>query len=77
MSKYSNKTIKKILDNICKRVTEISTMESSFICTALSPSSIELALLYMRLNRDENNKYADTANNILATVIFEVHKTKK
>ena len=59
MSKYSDKTFEKILDDMCKRVTEVSTMEGSFIYTALVANAQELALLYMRLGRDEDNGYAD------------------
>ena len=62
MSKYSDKTFEKILDDMCRRVKECSTMEGSFIYTALVPFAMELALLYMRLGRDEDNGYADTAD---------------
>ena len=37
MSKYSDKTFEKVLDDMCRRVTEVSTMEGSFIYTALAP----------------------------------------
>ena len=47
---------------MCKRVTEVSTMEGSFIYTALAPFAMELGLLYMRLGRDKDNGYADTAD---------------
>lgn len=43
-------------------MTEVSTMEGSFIYTALAPFAMEFALLYMRLGRDEDNGYADTAD---------------
>ena len=33
MSKYNDKTFEKILDEMCKRVKECSTMEGSFILT--------------------------------------------
>jgi len=33
MSKYSDKTFEKILDDMPNRVTEVSTMEGSFIYT--------------------------------------------
>ena len=39
MSKYSDKTFEKILDDMCKQVTEVSTMEGSFIYTALDPNA--------------------------------------
>ena len=36
MSKYSDKTFEKILDDMPNRATEISTIEDSFIYTALA-----------------------------------------
>ena len=62
MSKYSDKTFEKILDDMCRRVKECSTMEGSFIYTALAPFAMELALLYIQLGLDEDNGYADTAD---------------
>ena len=62
MSKYSDKTFEKILDDMCRRVTAVSTMEGSFIYTALAPFAMELALLYLQLEQDENNGFADTAD---------------
>ena len=62
MSKFSDKTFEKILDDMCKRVKECSTMEGSFIYTALAPFAMELALLYIQLGLDEDNGYADTAD---------------
>ena len=62
MSKYSDKTFEKILDDMCKRVKECSTMEGSFIYTALAPFAMELALLYLQLEQDEMNGFADTAD---------------
>ena len=62
MSAYSEKTFEKILDEMCKRVTECSTMEGSFIYTALAPFAMELAELYLKLDAMENNGYADTAD---------------
>ena len=37
MSNFKNKTYEEILDAMCKLVTECSTMEGSFIYTALAP----------------------------------------
>ncbi len=62
MSKYSDKTFEKILDDMCRRVKECSTMEGSFIYTALAPFAMELALLYLQLEQDEKNGFADTAD---------------
>lgn len=62
MSKYSDKTFEKILDNMPNRVTEVSTMDGSFIYTAFASDAQELALLYVRFSRDEDNGYADTAD---------------
>ena len=62
MSKYSDKTFEKILDDMCRQVKECDAVEGSFIYTALAPFAMELALLYMRLARDEYNGYADTAD---------------
>ena len=42
------KTYEEILDEMCKRVKECSTMEGSFIYTALAPFDMELALYYIR-----------------------------
>ena len=41
------KTYEEILDEMCKRVKECSTMEGSFIYTALAPFAMELALYSM------------------------------
>ena len=62
MSKYSDKTFEKILDDMCRRVKECSTIEGSFIYTALAPFAMELALLYLQLEQDEKNGFADTAD---------------
>ena len=62
MSKYSDKTFEKILDDMCRRVKECSTMKGSFIYTALAPFAMELALLYLQLEQDEKNGFADTAD---------------
>ena len=62
MSKYSDKTFEKILDDMCRRVKECSTMEGSFIYTALAPFAMELALVYLQLEEDEKNGFADTAD---------------
>lgn len=56
------KTYEEILDEMCQRVTGCSTMEGSFIYTALAPFAMELALLYLQLSQDEDNGYADTAD---------------
>ena len=56
------KTYEEILDEMCKRVKECSTMEGSFIYTALAPFAMELALLYLQLEQDEKNGFADTAD---------------
>ena len=48
MSKYSDKTFEKILDDMCRRVKECDAMEGSFIYTALAPFAMELALLYLQ-----------------------------
>ena len=62
MSAFSEKSFEKILDDMCKRVTECSTMEGSFIYTALAPFAMELAELYMKLDSIENNGFADSAD---------------
>ena len=59
---YSDKTFEKILEDMCSRVTKCSTMEGSFIYTALAPFAMELALLYLQLGVDEDNGFADTAD---------------
>ena len=56
------KTYEEILDEMCKRVKECSTMEGSFIYTALAPFAMELALVYLQLEEDEKNGFADTAD---------------
>ena len=55
-------TYEEILDEMCKRVKECSAMEGSFIYTALAPFAMELALLYLQLEQDEKNWFADTAD---------------
>ena len=44
MSKYSDKTFEKILDEMPNRVKECDALEGSFIYTALAPFAMELAL---------------------------------
>ena len=44
MSKYSDKTFEKILDEMCRRVKECDAMEGSFIYTAHAPFDMELTL---------------------------------
>lgn len=57
-----SKTFEEILDDMCKRVSNVSTMEGSFIYTALAPFAMELAELYLQLEYDEENNFADTAD---------------
>ena len=38
------KTYEEILDEMCRRVKECSTMEGSFICTALAPLLILISM---------------------------------
>ena len=47
MSKYSDKTFEKILDEMPNRVKECDAVECSFIYTALAPFAMELALYSM------------------------------
>ena len=51
------KTYEEILDEMCKRVKECSTMEGSFIYTALASFAMELTLLYLQLEEDENRTF--------------------
>jgi uncharacterized phage protein gp47/JayE len=44
------------------RVKECDALEGSFIYTALAPFAMELALLYLQLEQDEKNGFADTAD---------------
>lgn len=62
MSISNENTFEKILDRMCKRVTEVASVEGTFIYTALAPFAMELADLYLRLGVDEDNSYADTAD---------------
>lgn len=59
---YSEKTYNQILNDMCERVTKCSTIEGSFIYTALAPFAMELAMLYFCLSLDDKNSFADTAD---------------
>ena len=62
MSKYSDKTFEKTLDEMPNRVKECDALEGSFIYTALTPFAMELVLVYLQLEEDEKNGFADTAD---------------
>ena len=56
------KTYEEILDEMPNRVKECNAIEGSFIYTALAPFAMELALVYLQLEEDEKNGFADTAD---------------
>ena len=60
MSKYSDKTFEKILDDMCKRVIEVSTMEGSYLGGTLCPqmlrkdaTNLQMKLLLRNANSGE------------------------
>ncbi len=67
------KTYEEILDEMCKRVKECSTMEGSFIYIALAPNAKELALLYMRLGRDEDYLLPEIKRTISDVFLIKPH----
>ncbi len=62
MSASNIKSYNEILNDMCLRVTNVVTMEGSFVYTALAPYAMELALLYLKFELADENAFADTAD---------------